>query len=355
MDYTGYNPVTILNVFFERAKKTANFTGSWDIVDDKGDVILSISKQANPMEDLSLLVLVFTARGSVVWKILNKIQDQWVEPLREKCQVYGIATTKPVKAVPLGQKDITLARLAGVVPHLVMAFMSEGVGKSYVNMTGIEKAYGMIYPRAILTQMFAAMVPTAGVGSELISHCYSYAFLFDRVINPKKVIPDYQAYLRELQTFVDATWKSTLYTDDFRKLILDSYSLMDRTADSYVMTADATKIAVAGTELWMVIQTTPSAQDALKSIHNFLTAKPQITKTVSTQAPARRIISQVPGQTSSSPVLTRSVISAEDAKVATESMLIAIKQAVKQGTPALLADAIEKVEVARWSVNSGGR
>lgn len=287
-DDTGYDPIVTLSTFLKRAKDAAAVSGSWEIKDDSGAVVFTIKKGADWVNDLALFVLIFMIRGSKMWKILLKIQNQWIEPLKEKCSIYGIRIDKVSAKRPLGPRDLTLARLAGTVPHYVMAFMIQGVGKIYVNVKRIEKAYGFIYPLSCLTQMMAAMVPTSGTGSELLHHCYVYSFLFDRVTNPNRQISDFQDYVKSQQSLVDASNKSQLYPDSYRRSILDANHLLDFDSGSWKFSEIGEIVRRAGSELWIIIRGSDSVKDAMTSIDKFLTGKSPSATQISIQTPKLR-------------------------------------------------------------------
>ncbi|CAG9814600.1 unnamed protein product [Phaedon cochleariae] len=220
LEYTSFSPEQVLKEFFRRGS-AITVDETWVIYADEeteSKTIMTISSK-NINQHLVLPILFCVMRGTAT----KKIQKQWVNPLNFIFNAYKTYSRKKGSA-PLGRNTPTIARIASCFPHIVCYFLSQGVGKTYIDESVIEKTAGQQLPRLMLTNIFVGLVPQTGDSAELIDYCEVYHSMLDMKLsekNPKQL----SDAVRNVETYTSAAVNSSFLSQEVKKFFLGVFGL----------------------------------------------------------------------------------------------------------------------------------
>lgn len=279
LSYQGFDPAHILKLFLDKARADKDNSDTFPIVDNQGDTILTITAKGDISQDLALFVLLFVTRGTNWDKIQKKTEDQWVKVFNYKVSKYGILSKKPTGGYT--RDSLTIARLASCVPHWVVFFYHNSVGRFMVDMSLLSQASGQQIPCCMQTNMFATLLPKTDTFDLYVPFCYLYSYLLDSVINPK-VPHNHKHLVDNIKSFVDAARSSTFITHQFRLTCLQYFGLMNTESTDFNPSVKAI-CSVAG-NLWYIISSSSDRTASLKALESFAKTnapRPLSTKTSS--------------------------------------------------------------------------
>lgn len=215
--YQGFDPRTTLKRFYELSQKTpCNANEVFMKTDGSPDETKTYSIEYAPEDgdskywwiprlghfrlDLMFFVGLYATRGTDISKIALRSTTDMAAIIEEKAKTYQIKGKKtkakrakrtrgPPAAEVVGdekiaKEEITLARLASCVPHLVCDYYKAKVGRVLVVFPESHALAWRDFPMALKHNVLAAVWPT---GDELMwprEVTYLIAYLIDRRVNP---------------------------------------------------------------------------------------------------------------------------------------------------------------------------
>jgi hypothetical protein len=206
--FQGYDPIVTFNHLVKRAQEKGFSTAQFKT-------------------DMTTLCTWFVMRGAKIpvsdaadkgpnqGRSIEKTSQEGKDKIRKIKTDYNI-----INRTPQTDADINLARVIGCFPHVVAALMKKypGIVRLVIPADKDKNSYAPLPPYLLFPQGIS-LIPQNQEYNEWVSKFKLWSIDFDQIVNRGK-----QTAADRLETYVEATYRSKLFSDEQRRKIIKDLS-----------------------------------------------------------------------------------------------------------------------------------